>query len=162
MRAPIHSTKHYVQMSLASVAAATVVNTVLVSGVPVADKNTVSEVEEGALVKAVFIELWLLGQTNNQFFTVIFGKYPSNAPAATLADMAALGDWDGKKNILYTTQGLAPNDGVGQPINVIRQWFKIPKGKQRMGLNDRLQLQVASRGDGVLDFCGFATFKEFT
>ncbi len=162
MKAPIHSTKHYVQMSLSNVITGSVVNTVLVAGVKVADKNTVSEVEEGALVKAVYIELWLIGTTADQFFTIVFGKYPSNAPAATITDMAALGDWDGKKNVLYTSQGLAPNDGVGQPVNVIRQWFKIPKGKQRIGLNDRFQLQVASRGDGQIDFCGFATYKEFT
>ncbi len=149
-------------MSLTSVTTASVNTTNLVHAVPVPDKDSVFEVEEGAIVKAVYIELWLIGQTNDQFFTIALAKHPSDGPNPSIAEMAALGTWDNKKNILYTTQGLAPNDGVGQPINVIRTWFKIPKGKQRFGLNDRLRLQVASRGDGVIDFCGFCTYKEYT
>ncbi len=162
MRAPIHSTKHYVQMSLSTVTTGAEVDTILVGAVPVADKTAVSEVEEGALVKAIFVELWLIGSTANQFFTVILAKYPSGVAPATIADMAALGDWDNKKNVLYTTQGLASNDGIAAPIPVIRQWFKIPKGKQRFGINDRIRLQVASRGDSNIVFCGFATYKEYT
>ncbi len=76
--------------------------------------------------------------------------------------MTALGTFDNKKNILYTTQGLAPNDGVGQPVAVIRQWFKIPKSKQRFGLGDKIRLAIASRGDGVITYCGFATYKEYS
>ncbi len=162
MRSPIHSTKHYVQMSLSTVASGTVVDTTLINGVAVTDKNTVSEVEEGATVKALFVELWVIGSVTDQFFTIILAKYPSNTLGASISDMAALGDWDNKKNILYTTQGLASNDGIAGPIAVIRQWFKIPKGKQRMGLNDRFRLQVASRGSAIITFCGFATFKEYT
>ncbi len=162
MRPVIHSTKHYVQMSLTTAATATVVDTELVLGVPIANKNLVFEVEEGASVKAIYIELWLEGATINQFFTVILAKYPSGIGAASLAEMAALGNWDNKKNILYTTQGLASNDGVSGPIPVMRQWFKIPKGKQRMGINDRIRIQVASRGDDDIKFCGFATYKEYT
>jgi len=149
-------------MSLTPVGAGTEVGFKFIQGVAVSDKDSVTEVEEGATVKAVFVELWAIGKTADQFFTVIIAKYPSNTLDATITDMAALGDWDNKKNILYCTQGLAPNDGVGQPVPLIRQWFKIPKGKQRFGLNDRFVIQMASRGDGVIDFCGFATFKEYT
>ncbi len=162
MRAPIHSTKHYVQMSLSTVTTGAEVDVDLVTGVTVANKNTVDEVEEGALVKAIFVELWCIGSSSNQFFTIILAKYPSNSPPASIADLAALGNWDNKKNVLYTTQGLASNDGIAAPIPVIRQWFKIPKGKQRMGLQDRIKLQVASRGSADITFCGFATYKEYT
>ncbi len=162
MRPPIHSTKHYVQMSLSTVTTGAQVATPLVEGVPVLSKNLVSEVEEGALVKAIFIELWVIGSVSNQFFTIILAKYPSNTAVATVADLAALGLWDNKKNILYCTQGLASNDGIAAPIPVMRQWFKIPKGKQRMGVNDRIRIQVASRGSDDIIFCGFATYKEYT
>ncbi len=162
MRAPIHSIKHYHQMTLTSVGAGAENEEVIIHAVEVVDKNTNEEVVEGAIVKAVFVELWVLGQTNNQFFTIILHKLMSGLAFATIANMADLGGYANKKNILYTTQGLAPNDGVGQPVPVIRQWFKIPKGKQRFGLGDRLVLQVASRGDGITDYCGFATYKEYT
>jgi len=44
----------------------------------------------------------------------------------------------------------------------MRGWYKIPKTKQRFGLGDRLVLQIASQGTDALDFCGFATYKEYT
>ncbi len=162
MKPIVHSNKHYVQMSLTTVGAAAEVDTVFIDSVAVGAKDSVFEVEEGATVKAIFVELWLIGTVSNQFFTVILAKFPSGIVAASLAEMAALGDYDNKKNILYVSQGLASNDGIAAPLPIIRQWFKIPKGKQRFGLRDKLRLQVASRGDDSIKFCGFATYKEYT
>ncbi len=162
MRAPIHSQKHYVQVTLSTATTGTTNTEVFIQAVESTVANTVSEVVEGALVKAVFIELWVIGGTADQFFTIIIEKRPSARAAATHAQMASLGTFPNKKNILYTSQGLAPNDGVGQPVPVIRQWFKIPRGKQRMGLGDLLSLNISSRGDGTLTYCGFATYKEYT
>jgi len=162
MRPVIHSTKHYVQTSLSTITTGALLNTALIDAVATPDKNTVSEVEEGAIVKAVFVELWVIGSVANQFFTIVLAKYPSGTGSASAAEMAALGDWDNKKNILYTTQGLASNDGIAGPIAVIRQWFKVPKSKQRFGLGDRVRLQVMSRGSDDLIVCGFATYKEYT
>ncbi len=162
MRPIIHSTKHYVQISLSTIATSSILTTNVVQGVAVSDKNAVQEVEEGATVKAIYVELWVIGSVSQQFFTIILGKFPSNAPAPSIADMAALGNWDNKKNILYTTQGLASNDGIAGPIPVIRQWFKIPKGKQRFSIQDTIKLVIASRGSANLDVCGFMTYKEYT
>jgi len=79
----------------------------------------------------------------------------------TFAEMQALGTFTLKKNILFTHQGLSPNDGVGNPVVVMRGWYKIPKSKQRMGLSDRIVLSIANLGTGALDYCGFATYKEY-
>ncbi len=149
-------------MSLTTVATAAIGATELVSGVATPDKASVSEVEEGASVKALYLEIWAIGSVSNQFFTAILAKFPSGTNNPTIAEIAALGNWDNKKNILYTTQGLASNDGIAAPIPIIRQWFKIPKGKQRMGLGDRIRLIIASRGSDDIIFCGFATYKEYT
>ncbi len=134
----------------------------ILHSVHVVDKNASNEVEEGAIVKAIYLELWVIGDTLDQFFTIIFAKYPSDVNSATFTEMTDLTSWDNKKNVLYTTQGLASNDGVGNPIAVHRGWIKIPKGKQRMGLNDKFKIQVASRGDGGIKFCGLAIYKEYT
>ncbi len=162
MRPPIHSIKHYVQMTLSTVTTAAEVERVLVHAVETSALNTNEEVVEGAIVKAVFVELWAIGSVSNQFFTVILHKLMSGLGFATITNIADLGGYANKKNILYTTQGLASNDGIAAPIPIIRQWFKIPKGKQRFGLGDRLVLQIASRGSDDIIFCGFATYKEYT
>jgi len=162
MRAPIHSDKHYVQMSLTTVTTGAEVDVVLIDAQEGTVANQVFEVVEGAVVKAIFVELWCIGSVNDQFFTIILQKLSSGATPASITQMAALGTYTNKKNILYTTQGLASNDGIGDPMPVIRQWFKIPKGKQRFGLGDKMVIQVASRGDANIVFCGFATYKEYT
>ncbi len=81
----------------------------------------------------------------------------SSDPSTT--DMAALGDWDNKKNILHTFMGLLNDDGsVATPI--FKGWIKIPKGKQRQGLGDALKMSIfAPTTDWTI--CGFFTYKEY-
>ncbi len=162
MRPIVHSVKHYVQMTLSTVGTLTRNTQVLVQAEESTAANLGFEIEEGAIVKAVYIELWVIGSVSNQFFTIILDKSTGGAAAATFTQMTDLFTYPNKKNILYTTQGLASNDGIAAPIPVIRQWFKIPKGKQRFGLKDKLILSIASRGSDEIIFCGFATYKEYS
>ncbi len=138
------------------------VNIDIIDSVPVVDKNAVDEVEEGAVIKAVFVEMWLLDSSNDGSFIVGLMKDPSGIPAIGFANTNALNGFTNKKNILYVTQGLSPNNGVGNPVPIIRQWFKIPKGKQRFGLGDKLRLFITNNGLNNLEFCGFFTYKEYT
>ncbi len=162
MRPVIHSVKHYQQITLSTAATVTRNTEELVKSVVVTDANLAREVQEGAIVKAIYVELWIIGDTLDQFFTIALSKDVSGITALTFAQMTDLNAWSNKKNILYTTQGLASNDGVGNPIAIIRQWFKVPKSKQRFGLGDAVRLSIASRGDGAIKYCGFATFKSYT
>ncbi len=149
-------------MSFSTVASGTVVSTVLIEGVTVGNKNTVSEVVEGAIVKAIYIELWILGDTANATQITTLTKLQSGAAPFSAAQMASLGTTAGKKNILFTSMGLGSNDGIAAPINIMRGWYKIPKSKQRFGLLDTLELSIFAQGAAGIDFCGFATYKEYT
>ncbi len=162
MKAPIHSVKHYVQITRSQTATVALNTEPLVLSVESTVANAVDEVPEGSIVKAVFVELWLLDSGNDGSFNVTLAKYPGNSANMGFSNAVALGVWPNKKNILYCTQGLSPNNGVGNPVPIIRQWFKIPKGKQRMGLGDKIQLTIANFGLNNLEYCGFATYKEIT
>ncbi len=162
MRAVIHSTKHYIQMTLTTVATGTRNTTIIASGVQSTVANLANEVEEGASVKAVFIELWAIGSVTNQFFTVTLDKTGAGASVITASQMTDLWSYPNKKNLLYVTQGLASNDGIAAPIPLMRGWYKIPKSKQRFGLGDALVLSIMSRGSDDIIFCGFVTYKEYT
>ncbi len=162
MRPVIHSTKHYVQMSLTTVAAGALGTTVLVSAVPVLSKNLVSEVEEGATVKAIYIELWAIGGAGVATQITTLTKFPSGQTPFTTAEMAGLGTADNKKNILFTSQGIIGNDGIANPSMIMRGWYKIPKGKARFGLGDTLELQIFAQAAESIQFCGFAIYKEYT
>ncbi len=162
MRPVVHTTKHYRQITLSTATTGTRNSEVLASAVQSTTANLSTEIEEGALVKAIYIELWMIGSVSDQFFTVILDKVTGGASAATFTQLTDLFTYPNKKNVLYTTQGLASNDGIAAPIPIIRQWFKIPKGKQRFGLGDTLILSIASRGSATLTYCGFAIYKEVT
>ncbi len=160
MRAPIHSVKHYVQVSLATVLAGANNAIVIATAVPIQDVNSANEVTEGSLIKAVFVEMWVrAGDTAGGSSLLTLVKVP-DAQALTFADVIALNDYRNKKNILYHTQGIT-NDQDADAIPFIRQWFKIPKSKQRFGLGDQLVLSVAAQAlDNII--CGFMTYKEYT
>ncbi len=160
VRPMVHSTKHYVQQSIGTSVPGTLTNTDVVVGVAVANKNNVSEVEEGSSVKAIYLEMWLRSAaTAGASFTFIFYKTQDEAGAANATEMAALGDYVNKRNILYTTQGLL-NDVDADAIAIFKGWIKIPKGKQRVALGDHFRWTLSAIGQSI-NFCGFQTYKEY-
>ncbi len=160
MRAPVTSVKHYIQKSLSTVTAGTNLNIVLVEGSKLLNVNLDQDVIEGAVVKAVFVEMWARsGDVAAGSVLMTLVKVP-NFGSITFAEQVALNGWDNKKNILYHTQGNS-NDQDANATPFVRQWFKIPKGKQRFGLGDKLVLSIAAQAlDQII--CGFATYKEYT
>ncbi len=157
MRAPIQSVKHYVQMSLATTLAGARTSNVLVQAIE--SPAAADEVLEGSVVKSVFVEMWIrTGDTAGGSVLVTLVK-TTDATNPVYADMIALHDYTNKKNVLYHTQGVS-NDQDADGIPFVRGWFKIPKGKQRFGLGDRLYLVVTAQALDQIS-CGFATYKEY-
>ncbi len=160
MRSPINSAKHYVQVSLSAVAASAAVDVPIAVAVEAPSADTPQEVREGAVVKAVFVEMWCRADsTTGGTILLSLIKRNGNGADITFAQSIALHDFLDKKNVLYHTQGLT-NIAAGVATPFIRQWFAIPKGKQRMGLGDKLYLNLSSQTEGHL-ICGFMTYKEY-
>ena len=160
MRAPITSTKHYVQTGIDSVMAGTVKSENLVQGRRSVDVTSAFQVVEGSVVKAVYVEVWILaGSQQPGSFTFTIEKIPANQDPPTFLQMATFQDYPNKKNILYTTQGVSP-DANGNPVPIYRGWVKIPRGKQRIGLFDRI-LWTLSANVEAHTFCGMATYKDY-
>ncbi len=159
MRAPIHSIKHYTQTPATGVASAAILAITLVSAIAKgAARASPFEIEEGAIIKAVWVEYWVKADNPNFTVSGCVLKTPANVAKPTAVDMANIGSYANKKNILEFHQGLAPSGD--QTLALFRQWFKIPKGKQRFGLLDKLSLIVHFAGSAG-DICGFATYKEY-
>ncbi len=160
MLAPINTTKHMVQQSLAAVAAGAILVIDLADAVNAPSANLAKEVREGAVIKAIFLEYWMTSDDAAQSTVVVtLEKTVSDASGMTAAEAAALFTYRNKKNVLNTFQGiLGPN--VQVPMPVIRGWFKIPKGKQRFGLRDKLRINFLAQSNGS-NLCGHAIYKEF-
>ncbi len=161
MKAPIHSVKHFTQMSLFTVTpAATLVTKTVFEAVQATLANLNAEIREGAIVKAVWLELWLQSDdTSSSTFNVTIEKVPGSGGSMDFAESQSLFTYENKKNIFYTTQGLVgPNDEF--PLNAFKGWIKIPKSKQRMGLGDKIVLNISAISNG-LSACGILIFKEY-
>ncbi len=165
MLAPINTNKHYVHRANVTVASGTVSTNDVVIAAAAPATSTAASVRTGAIVKAIHFEYWLwnAGATGlDGQFTLIIAKQPSNLGNPTSTDLVNLGSWDNRKNILFSTQGVlgAGIDG-SQAIPVIREWLLIPKGKQRMGLGDRIVVYLTPTGQSI-QLCGLSTYKEYT
>ncbi len=164
MRAPIHSRKHIIQIAQSTVTQAALNNEELVEALEGAP-NQPKHVVEGAIVKAVWVELWLGNASSTVVgsYTVALYKNPGSGHGMTAAEAAALYDYTNKKNILFTSQALVPPTDGGQ-IPVMRGWYKIPKGKQRFGIADKLTIGIRNNNLTSVDinYCGLAVYKEYT
>ncbi len=163
MLAPINSVKHYVQLENAVIADGARTTRVLVDAVASGTLPTsTDEVHEGAIIKAVFIEMWFKGNATagtEDKFQLVLEKIPAGGSGVTFTTMNNLSAYNNKKNILFVSQGVT-GDLTTQSIPIIRNWFKIPKGKQRFGLGDLLAVSISSTG-ATANHCGFATYKEY-
>ena len=161
MRPPINSEKHIVQSSLFSVAGSSAVERELI--IAVAAPSTVSEVRQGAVVKAVYLEYWILGSGQQPAsFTITVEKINAGIASMSFAESQILNEYRNKKNVLYTTQGLV-GDANTNPVPILRSWLKIPKGKQRFGFDDGLRITFAAILPAPDDFevCGVCIYKEY-
>ncbi len=158
IKANIKTIKHIFHTPATTIAsgaqlAITLVDTV-VEG---AARATAVDVEEGARIESVFVEYWIQGVTAAKTATWCILKRPANVAGPTFAQMANLGGYPNKKNILNTGQGIAPTSG--NVMNIYKGWIRIPKGKQRFGIDDKLSMNVAAVGTNVI-LCGIVIFKE--
>ncbi len=159
MRPKVHTEKHMVQNSLFAVASGAITGIVLAQGVQAVTGAAVAEVREGCTISAIYIEMWVSSDDAASGTAIVtLEKLPGGIVQMTAAQSAALDSYINKKNVLHTFMGLTPSN-VQYPMAAIKGWFKIPKGKQRFGISDRLMLNVHGQSNGIAA-CGFAVYKE--
>ncbi len=158
MKATINSHKHFIQFSGSVTAAASIATNTLVQAIDVIAQDY--QVRVGSKIAAVYVELWMTSDDAAQGNAIItLEKVQGGAPLMTYGQAIVLHDYPNKKNILHTTMGLTgPN--VQPATNLMKGWYKIPKGKQRFGLNDRFMLNIATPLNGS-SYCAVVIYKEY-
>ncbi len=160
MRPVIQSIKHINQHHATAVAQGAV--TTFDEAIAVKDyTGSAVNVPVGAVVKAIYVEMWVLSDTSafgNVVVTV--EKRKAGQVSMTAAQSTALDSYPNKANVFYTTEGLTPPN-VANPMPFIRGWIKIPKGKQRMALGDTICVNVSAV---VIqqEICGLSIYKHYT
>ncbi len=159
--APIQTKKHIIQQPVQTV---TTSGTFLIE-IAEALANNVSalpsDIDEGSLIKAVYVELWIISDAMTTGSTnVVLYKDPGGANPLPFSNAGtALNQWTNKKNIFNMFQGIVGDQNTNT-VPVFRGWYKIPKGKQRFGLGDKLTLAVSALSANI-EVCGFMLFKEY-
>ncbi len=161
MLAPINSIKHFVPNSKAIIVTDTVLNHVVIEAVAQNNVTATKDVVEGSVIKAVHVEMWIVPISTSVFtqFVLIIHKVPGGQTLPDNTNMLNLQNYENKKNILYTTQGvMGISPGTTLPLH--RNWVIIPKGKQRFGFGDRLVVSVYNLGANI-EACGMHIYKEY-
>ncbi len=160
---PINAVKHYVPATNSLTTSGSVRNQTVALAVPnTALPVNAGDVKEGSVIKAIFLEYWCggAGATGaDTQFSLAFYKQQGGTNAMVAADLLNPGAYDNKKNIIFFSQGVIMGSDT-QAVPLLRQWFKIPKGKQRMGLGDIWKVGMTPTGESINN-CGFATYKEY-
>jgi len=160
MRPVIDSEKRIVQITLSAVTGFAQASVNIVDAKQSITATDPREVSIGTVVKAVYLELWLLGsgqQPNTS--SVWFYKLPSGTGVPTAGQLADMNGWDNKNNILEAHMGLV-GDANTNPTPFFRGWIKIPKGKQRMSIGDKIGFSILAITEDV-QFCGIAIYKRY-
>lgn len=156
VQATINSDKHYVHFPVASVAsgARTSLTVLDVDN----DLGNASSVRVGAIVKAIYVEMWADGDTASKTGFACITKLGGTQSGPTYAETLNMTTYLNKKNVLESHQGLMPSGG--NQLAFFKHWVKIPKGKQRMGLGDTVKISISATGTAI-NFCGIVVFKEY-
>ncbi len=163
MLAPINTVKHYVQAENAVTATGARRSIAVVDAIQAPATTSTESVKEGSVVKAIFLEYWVKSNAaagEETKFQFVLYKAPTGVASITFAEMNNLQAYPNKKNILFYSQGVL-GDLTSNSMPIVRNYFKVPKGKQRFGFADRLLLAISATGAGI-NTCGFATYKEYT
>ncbi len=162
MRQIINAIKHYVQHENAQIATGAIRTMVNAQAVAQSAVTTTADVVEGSIIKAFYLELWVksfAAAGTDVKFQLCIEKVPAGVTSITFTQMNNLMSYPNKKNIFYYSQGVI-GDSTTQGVPVVRNWFKIPKGKQRFGLDDAYVATISSTA-AALQICGFSTYKEY-
>ncbi len=161
VRPMVTSEKHFIQTSLNVVAAGAMQTQSFAIGVAAVDKNLNTEVAQGSIIKAIYLEYWVSSDDAAQgTFIWVIEKIQKSDASVTVGEIAGLNAYDNKRNVLQSGMGLMGNN-VQFPSNLVKGWIKIPKGKQRFALGDVLKLSIFVQTNGM-NTCGFAIYKEYT
>lgn len=160
MKPTINTEKHIVQRSVTTIQENSLNQFIIAQGTD--SPANADDVRVGAVVKAVWVEMWELGESSQPVTQIsTIEKLDGTAPYMVYADVGSLHTYANKKNILQMSQGTI-GDSNTSAVPVFRGWIPIPKGKQRFGLDDKLVINIGVVGtaDNGLNVCGTFIYKE--
>ncbi len=158
----VHRLKHIVD-SNATVSAGVTLPVTLVLGRDAPLITAPREVETGAKVHGVFLNVQIQGNQISSggipnIYMAVYKNKGSNVPNI---DPTQTGTNSDKSNIIHQEMGMFQSDSVdGNPKTLFKGVIVIPKGLQRFGLDDALDITLRSTAINF-KYCLQCIYKEF-
>ncbi len=156
---PINTRKHIVDNQGGLVAGTQVTHT-LVHGVDSASLASVSDVNVGSKVQAIFLNVQVASSSTAALANVYMYINVNPSGAVNMPNGNVTGASDLKKLILHTEMIMGEKNTTGIPRTLFKGVLRIPRGKQRFGQDDYLQIQLYSPGI-TWDYCIQCIYKEY-
>ncbi len=155
---PVKSVKHEVTWSNLVQDASAIQEEILAVGTSPSALNAASEVDIGSSVKFVYIEVNIAANTitNPKVIHLKVQIIPNGITAITPAQYFSTD----RKNILQRGMEMLPKD-VGTVFKRIIP-VKIPRGKSRFSVGDKLSFIYVASSAEAINICGFAIYKEYS
>ncbi len=150
-----------IENAVDGVTAATKLVKVIVNAKDSPVTTVTNEVKRGSRIFRIWLEFWYYGLSaanTNDIVDIYIMKNPGTN--LTSPNPGTTGSSNEKKFIFKTWKGLAGNKSLGGQPYAWKGWVKIPKGYQRMGTDDRIELVLISPTTG--SFCHNAIYKWYS
>ncbi len=157
---PIHSIKHVIDVQL-GLTAGTQVNTNLVNTIDAPTLANPTSVETGCKISSIYLNVEgyqtsATGGALSNFYMIVVKNQGGNT-ASIAAN--AVGVDDNKRFVIHQEMKMRHNTDNGNPRTLFVGVLRIPRGYQRFGINDLLQVGLLTPA-GTMDMCIQCIYKE--
>ncbi len=158
---PVSTVKHVVDIQ-GGLVIATQANNDLVLGVSSPALGNVAEVVNGSHVRSIFLNVQVAGSSTaalSNVYMILYGNPGSNIAAGQIPDANQVGSNDFKKQVFHQEMIMTEKNTTAFPRTLFRGVLKIPRKFQRIGIADKISLQLFAPGT-TYDFCFQCIYKE--
>ncbi len=156
---PVQSLKHIVDKQGGLLVNTTVFEN-LVEAKDAPTLANVSEVQTGATVSALFLNVQVAASSTSALANVYLAVYKNPGGNLAALDPQSTGDSDDKRFIIHQEMIMTEKNTTAIPRTLYKGVLVIPRGYKRMGYNDRLIVALKSPGV-TMDYCVQCIYKEF-
>ncbi len=163
---PINTVKHTVDFQDA-VPAGTQVEKSLAIAVDNPDYQAfANQTTTGSHVRSIFLNVQVITSTNavgaiNNCYMYVFGNPGSTIPLASFPPVNEVGTSNLRKMIFHQEMAMLAQENDSIPITLFKGVLKIPKKFSRMGVDDKIAIQVGTPvGGPEIESCIQCIYKE--
>ncbi len=160
---PIHSIKHIVDLQ-GGVAVATKEAKVIMIGIDAPVLANVTEVETGAKVNAIFLNVQIVATSEAalpNIYMIVYKNPGNNIAASSIPNANVTGSDDFKRQIFHTEMAMLSDQTATElPVTLFKGVLMIPRVFRAMRILDNISIQLFSPGVSF-EYCIQAIYKEF-